>query len=789
MFMMISFVVGVFVLQWFRVLPSLSVVFCITVALFLLVFFSKKILRVILLIFCCVSLGFLWADYLATRQQEKQLPDADFGKSVSVRGWVASIPKETPLSMQFLLRLQCLDGHRHGGLVRVSWYQRHQKLAVGTYLHVQLKLKKIHGLRNPDGFDYQRWAFSRGIVASGYVIAMTAKPKVIARNVSDAAISYGQGDCFSSLAMTGSFRDCFTSFAVTAYRANLQSRIQANIHDKNLASIINALSIGSKALIHPDTWQVFQRTGTSHLVAISGLHVGLVVAVIYFLVAWLWRRFPFLLLRIPAQRVAAVLALLSSWCYGLLVGFSLPTERAVIMFSVLMLSQFFIRQVSLWYRLLLAFFAVIVFQPLALFSASFWLSFMAVFWMAYAMLVRPKNKKKIEIWFRIQYALFLGLLPAGLFYFHQFALVSFVANAVAIPWVTILLVPMCLLASLLNLISPILSGYLFFLSAKLLMPLWWFFSFLSQFQYAVWVHPIHSFFVLISTLMAVLLLLAPKGFPCRYLSIIFMLPFILFHEQRPKPGGVYLSLLDVGQGLSAVIRTANHLLIYDAGPKYPSGFDAGRSVVMPYLQDIGVRKIDMLMVSHGDNDHIGGVHWLLSHLPVKRVVTSVPQSHWQQFVDACYAGKAWIWDGVQFQVLSPAKNETYADNNSSCVLRVTAGGRHILLTGDIEKPAERYLLSHRKKALPASIIIAPHHGSRSSSSWAFVQVVHPEAVLIPVGFQNRYRFPAASVLARYHRVGAKIFPTSHLGAIQVKISPAGRVCIRPTYQQRHYWQK
>jgi len=247
-------------------------------------------------------------------------------------------------------------------------------------------------------------------------------------------------------------------------------------------------------------------------------------------------------------------------------------------------------------------------------------------------------------------------------------------------------------------------------------------------------------------------------------------------------------LLDVGQGLSAVVQTAHHVLVYDTGPKYPTGFDAGRSVVMPYLQDVGITKINMLMISHSDNDHIGGAKWLLAMMPVKELMTSVPKSHWQRSVVACFAGESWQWDNVNFRVLSPPKNLPYEDNNSSCVLRIQAGAHSILLTGDIEKPVEKRLLLNQKAHLPSTILISPHHGSRSSSSLAFVKTVHPRYVLIPVGYENRYRFPAASVLQRYRSVGAQIFTTAKQGAIQLHVPKEGAISVRIAYHHRHYWQ-
>lgn len=755
-----AFVIGIAVLQWFVVLPGLLWPAFIALILLLLSCFRNPIVRRICVLLFSFFLGFTWAAYQANRLMSSSLSAQDFGKRVAASGWVASIPKIMSLGQQFQFQLNDLNNKKQDGLVSLSWYRHYRKLEVGDHLRLTLKLKRIHGLINPDGFDYQRRALQRGIVAKGYVVE---GKREVARG----------------------------KFPITHYRAALQTQIQSWIKNKDLSAVLTALSIGSKNLITPDTWQVFQRTGTSHLIAISGLHVGLVATLAYFLLCWLWRFSSRLLLRIPAQRAGAVAAVIVSWLYGFLVGFSLPTERAVIMITVLMLSQLFCRTISLWYRLLLAFAIVVAWQPLALFSASLWLSFSAVFWIAYSVLGRSK-KSKIALWLRVQCAIFFGLFPLTLFYFHQVSLVSFLANAIAIPWVTLILVPICLLASVVNALSTSVSRLLFMLAAKALMPLWWFLRWLSHYSYAIWVHPIHNIFIVLMMLGAILLWLAPKVFPGRYLAVIICLPFFFARNPSPKSGGVWLTLLDVGQGLSAVIRTSHHTLIYDTGPKYPSGFDAGRSVVMPYLQDIGIKRVDIMMISHGDNDHIGGADGLLSHYFVKKVITSVPQSRWNPRqvggTRRCYAGESWRWDGVDFRVLSPPKGQAYQDNNSSCVLRIRAGQRQILLTGDIEKSAERALLKQEKEALPATVLVAPHHGSRTSSTLDFLKAVDPRYILIPVGYQNRFHFPAESVIQRYQSVGAQIFSTAKQGAIRVRMPLIGPIRVISSYHRRHYWQ-
>ena len=686
----------------------------------------------------------------------KPLSESDFGKPIVVVGEVLGIPKHNKLGLRFVVKIKKINGKMHRGKLELSWHQYHRIIHSGELWRWTVKLKPIHGMHNPGGFNLERWARMRGIIGSGYVVQKT------------------EASCLAHASRVRHLRSDIEAFIreklVDSRLRGNDGRVRGNESEvrgkdeKSSAAVINALTVGSKQLLFPESWLVFQRTGTSHLIAISGLHVGLVVAISYFLFNGFLRCFPWVLLRCPAQRMASIFSVIVAWLYGFLVGFSLPTQRAVIMVTALMLSSLISQPISLWKRLLIAFFIVIAWQPLSVFSPSFWLSFIAVFWLAYAFIGK----------WRAYLLLNLGLLPITLFCFHQFSLVSLLANAVAIPWVTLLIVPLCLLASIIFLFSKLWAGIIWWFAAKCFLPLWLILQWLAHYSLSVWLHPINDFFILLSTLLGILCCAAPRGLPLQPLGVALLIPLFFYFPARPKPNTVWLTVLDVGQGLSAVIQTAHHVLIYDTGPRYVTGFDAGRSVLMPFLQTEGIRKINILMVSHGDNDHIGGSFWLVQHYPVEKMLSSVPQSRWHRAFHHCFAGQKWRWDGVNFRVLWPLKGAVYEDNNSSCVLRVSVAGKSILLTGDIEKSAEHALLLQRA-LLSSSVLIAAHHGSRSSSSMAFVQAVHPAQVIIPVGYRNRYHFPAKSVLQRYQAIGAQIFSTSQQGAVRIALGIAGRI--------------
>ena len=685
-----------------------------------------------------------------TQQAAWHLPEQWISHPLAVEGQIISLPTTRYSSAHFDFQVTRFMGKQQSTRLSLTWYRPYPSLTVGDTWELIVKLKPLHGLHNPGGFDYEQRLSMQGIDASGYID--NQKPfKKLQHNP--------------------------WVHPITQLRQHIQWIIQHSISDTALAAIINTLTIGSSSLMSSMVWSVFQNTGTAHLMAISGLHVGLISSVVYFIVYRLWCVFPGLVLRTPAPRAAAIATLLAAILYGLLVGFSLPTQRAVIMIGACTLASLFYQPLPVWRRLVFAFVIVLIFQPWAWSSASFWLSFMAVLWIGYSMRGRLWKNRGFKIWCRLQMAVFLGLLPLTLYFFQRFSLVSILANVLAIPWVSMIIVPLCLLASVTCLFSISCAQWIFWLAAKILLPLWWWLDVLARWPHAVWYHAVSNRWVLFASVIAVFLLLAPKGWPGRWLGWIWALPLFFYRVPGPAVGSIDFTLLDVGQGLSAVVRTANHILVYDTGPRSYGGFDAGAEVVMPYLRLLGIPRLDVLMVSHGDNDHIGGATAILAGLPVAKILTSVPR-RFHVPAHYCYTGQHWRWDEVDFQVLSPPKRETYQGNNSSCVLKVSTRAHSLLLSGDIEKPREAWLLTQRNLRLSADVLVAPHHGSGSSSSMAWVKSVGAQDVLFPVGYYNRYGFPNPRVVKRYRDLGAHVFTTSAVGAIQVHIGADGKMTIK-----------
>lgn len=681
--------------------------------------------------------------FLKYIHQSWQLPANYIAKTLNITGMVISIPKQFSHGVSFQFAMTEFNGRKQKALLALSWYNDPPIIKVGQQWQLQVRLKPPHGFHNPPLFDYATWLKRQGISATGYVVAHQPQ-KLIHYHPS--------------------------SYPILYVREFIAKRISASVSSPALAGVLIALSVGSRAYLDSNSWQVFQNTGTSHLIAISGLHVGLVALIVFALVSRIWRTSARLLLWVPAQRMGALIALIVVIAYGFLSGMSYPTERAVIMIGMVLLAKWLYQYVVVWQCLVLAFIVILALQPLAITSASFWLSFAAVGFLLYGMQGDWKYSGKIRQWLRLQWVMALGLLPVTLFFFYKISLILTVANAIAIPWVSFIIVPGCLFGSIACLLQlNALSVWIFKLTALCLQPLWWYLQTLAALPHVIWYHSYLSWWVFMISTVGVVLILAPKSIPFRYLGFLGLLPLAFYRLPSPSYGEIWLTLLDVGQGLSVLVQTQRHLLIFDAGPKWYNGSDAGAKVIVPYLRAMDLDRIDTLMISHGDNDHIGGAQSILINLPVSKILTSLPQRFANYSAKACEQGQQWQWDGVIFRVLSPPAGQPYSVNNSSCVVRVSNGKHSVLLTGDIEKEAEKWLLQS-KQILQSDVIVVPHHGSYTSSTFPFITAVKPSFALIGVGAYNRFHFPKPAIVKRYQATGAKVMTTAQSGVIHCVLS-------------------
>ncbi|HFE37047.1 MAG TPA: DNA internalization-related competence protein ComEC/Rec2 [Gammaproteobacteria bacterium] len=696
-------------------------------------------------LYAALPLGFLWVIAHAVGGLSSELPDTLIKKDVLVIGEISSLPDKNSFRTRFVFDVSAMffEGEAIEGpkRIRLNWYGRVPDIQGGQVWQLQVRLKPAHGMLNPGGFDYEKWLFEKGIRATGYV-----------RESDKTALLQEPG-----------------AFDALHFRARLKNTIHRFLPDNDFRGLVLALAIGDRSEITEAQWQVLTATGTNHLVAISGLHIGLVAGGVYFIAAFFMRRIPALLTHIAAHKVAAICALIAAFLYAMLAGFAIPTQRALVMTSVVMLGVLINKRFSYFQVLGFALFAVVLLDPFSILSAGFWLSFIAVAAILYAMQSRQKPEGLWWKWGRTQWIVSVALAPVLIFTFQRFSLVSPLANVVAVPWVSLLTVPLLLAGLLLSFVDP-LGQVLVFLASESLKWLWEILSALASLSYAQWQQFLPQSWTLLPAFVGVLLLISPRGFPARYLAFIFLMPLLLVRPERLASNELSIQVLDVGQGLSVVAQTRHHVLVYDTGPGFRNGFNTGEAVVLPFLKSQAIDKLDVLLLSHGDNDHIGGMSDILEALPIDTIISGDMKKTAQMNAIPCVAGEGWVWDGVQFDMLHPDETEYRGKgNNGSCVLKISAGDKSILLTGDIEKEAEQYLLEKYSDNIRSNILLAAHHGSNTSSTEDFIQGVMPEWVFFPAGYGNRFNFPSAKVTARYRQAGVKQLTTGLHGAISVRL--------------------
>ncbi len=727
----LSFLSGLLVVQQFSALPGSQWLIVVTVSAGIMAW-----LRYWRWLFFVT--GVLWAIVFAMVRLSDRLPESLEGINIPVKGLIVDLPEQDERQTRFDF-IDTESAQKLPSKLRLSWYYPDQAIKAGQYWSFTIKLKRPHGSLNPGGFDYERWLFTQGIGAVGYV-RPDSKPVLLGRDSAWINIS--------------------------VWRQRITDRLSFLLSESPSLGLIKALTIGDGSGITQQQWDVFRKTGTTHLVVISGSHVGLIAGLAYFLVlkVWAWTG----LLRWSPQRVAAVAAMLVAVFYAGLAGFSVPAQRAVIMLGVVMLAIILQRNTRPFNTLAIALFAVLAFDPLAVLAVGFWLSFLAVSLIIYVVAGRLSKSGYMLEGIKINWATSVGLSPLLLFFFQQVSLISPLANFIAVPVISLLAVPLSLLAVVLMFGFPLLASKLFMVVDTALQGLWWLLVRLAELPLATISHAQPSVWALVFALPGVLLLLAPRGMPARWLSLIMFLPLVFTPANKPKAGSFNMTLLDVGQGLSVVVQTENHWLVYDTGAKFSAESDMGRSVVLPFLRRQGADKIDRLIISHGDNDHIGGALSLMHGMPTEQVLTSVPQQLSDYSPLMCEAGQSWTWDNVTFTLLSP-QHPFVSDNDNSCVLKIESEQGAVLLTSDIETAAESWLVETYGNQLKAKVLISPHHGSKTSSTFEFLQAVQPVYVLIPAGYRNQFGHPHQEVLDRYEQIKAQWLNTADSGAISLGV--------------------
>lgn len=682
-------------------------------------------------------LGFAWMGWFSTQNLNTHVDDIYLDKPLLVTGVISDLPETNKSNTKFIFS----SYSPFKSQLKLSWYGKNRPdIHTGDAWQLQLKLKRNNGYQNLGGFDYEQWLFYKQIGATGYV-RPSENNQLIQENQID---------------------------SIDQFRQNLRYSLQPYLQSLDFGGVINALIIGDRSLIKESHWLLFMNTNTTHLSVISGLHIGLISGFIFLLAQFLWRRCYSCCCRIPAQVFAAYFGLLSAFLYALIAGFSIPTIRAFIMASVIFVSLILRRHHNIWQLYGLALILVLTNNPLSIFSVGFWLSFYVVGVIIYGV-KQHQDKSWLFRLFYIQLLISVATLPLISWFFASGSLLSPIANIIAIPVFSFIVTPLSLIGAL-----SALSGlsYLAELSFEVvnqtLVGLAYFLTLLQQFDFNQWDYTQTQAIDLILFVLAAFIALSPKGLQLRLLSIPILMLMLFSPQQKIIKNTAVITILDVGQGLSHVVQTQNHTLLFDTGALYPSGFNLGESVINPFLKAKQINTLDKVIISHADNDHIGGLNDILQTFTVKDILTSTPEKITQASTH-CYAGQQWYWDGVLFEILNPTQNTRFKGNNASCVLKISTKKYSILLSADIEKKAEKQLVKHQREKLNSDILISPHHGSKTSSTQVFLDAVSPSTVIVSSGYKNRFNHPAQKIVDRYKVNNIKMISSNCAGQISITL--------------------
>ncbi|TFW32790.1 DNA internalization-related competence protein ComEC/Rec2 [Massilia horti] len=776
----LGFVVGASFLQTCAELPAHAVsVACIVLAVaFLLILHGAARAA------CAGALlGFAWAALFAHLALVDQLSKDDEGRDITLIGTVDSLPYRFDQGARYNFAVEKVLAPATAVVparVALSWYGRgdaHQAGDVqpGERWQLTVRLQRPHGYANPYGFDYEVWLLEQGVRATGYVRQDRGNHRL------DAFVpSFGN--------------------VVERCRAALRSRILQALPGKPYASVIVALVIGDQRGIDQSDWTVFNRTGISHLISISGLHITMIAGFVAFGVSTLWRRSFFtkaqLPLLLPAQKVAALAGAGAALLYVLLAGFGVPAQRTLYMLSVVAAALWLGRITSVSHVLCSALGIVVLLDPWAMMWPGFWLSFGAVAVILYASVgriegVREGFRSSLRLGARTQYAVTVGLVPLTMLLFAQVSLVSPLANAVAIPLVSFVVTPLALAGSLLP--AP-LSVWLLTAAHFAVEQLAHLLKWMAELPLAIWSAPVPPWWMFVLALAGTFWVLAPRGWPHRWAGAAAWLPLFTQLPAHPPQGQFSVIAFDVGQGMALLIETSSHRLLYDTGPLYGGNSNGGNRVIGPYLKARGIAELDGMIVTHSDTDHSGGaltlldtvrVGWVSSSLWPRNPIVRAAPKHVR-----CMAGQRWRWDGVDFEMLQPSMasydNPRLKSNARGCTLRVAGTRRVMLLAADIEKAQEAQLVLTARDKLKADVLLAPHHGSGTSSTLAFLQAVQPSLAVFQVGYRNRYHHPKKQVYERYGALGISRLRTDESGAVMLDFGDSVEV---RAYRSEHgrYW--
>ena len=717
-------------------------------------------------------LGFATMWVAAWSVIDDRLDPAMQGETISIVARIADFPR----SMDKMLRFNVEQDQQSGlpARIRLSWYEPEAVPGVGELWQLRVRLRRPHGYANPGGFDYEGWLFREGIGATGYVVSHADNQRL----------------------------DSVPVGRISRIRQAFVHRVTELLPDDDAAAVLLAVGVGARHRITREQWDRYAVTGTSHLMAISGLHIGLAAGGVFLLA---WAIYAPFCRRMNVRDLALATAVLAAGLYAAVSGFAVPAGRAFLMAIFAAAAVLYRRKLNGAALLAFPCLVLLFVDPVSIHAPGFKLSFAAVailLWSLQGHAHQPPtgggqwrnypgttkaigNLRRLSL---LQIALLTGLFPLTVLIFGRFSAIAPLMNMLVLPLFNFITVPFCLAGMIFQgPLQPLGDQLLVIAYHSIRMVLSLISSAAELPAIRADILPPEGLAVVIAVL-PVVHVVFPAGWPGRKLAWIAMAAVLLYRPAAPPPGCLDYHVLDVGQGLAVVLRAGEQTVLFDTGPSFRSGSSTADIVVIPFLKSRGIGRLDTLIVSHADQDHAGGVQAMASQFEIGTMLVGEPVagSGLQQI--PCSTASSWISDGVRFRFLHPAPNTTWEGNNASCVLEVTTGNHRILLTGDIEAPVEATLLENALLG-PVDTVIVPHHGSRTSSSPDFVNRLRPALAIVSAGFGNRWGFPKADVVSRWQHGGARLLETASSGAI------GQRICIdtgverlrRERPDSRKYW--
>lgn len=766
-----AFFLGISALQLSRSLPHGYIVAVISVfniaICFALYYFCKTraTATVFSKILTCVVMGFIWSWFCTTQVLAWSLPHDLENKNLIVTGYIDSLPQIDNRRASFIFATKTIEHKTQHTKLKLNWYYTYPNLMVGDKWQLEVRLKPPIANLNPGGFDFAKYLFQHKIRAIGYVISSidNNNNKILSEN------KY--------------------QHTIDKIRQYLKQIIQQALFNQQLEALITTLIIGDQSDISKTQWEIFRDTGTSYLMAISGLHIGLFAGFVMVFVRSIWRLFPRMVLLIPATQAGAIAGLISGIFYSIISGFSVPTQRALVMLTAFLLTLLLRISHQSWYAFFLSMFVVLAIDPVAVLEIGFWLSFAAV---AIILYFSNNRLRFIQKWWqrtlRMQWAITLGLMPLTLLLFQQFSWLSIIANLFALPLVCFIVVPICLSGCLLLLINFYCGRLVLLLAEKILELTWIWLKHIAALAYINWHHPIFNFWIFAAATIGSIVLLSPRGMPGKIAGAFLLLPLGFYQPKAPGFATFSATMLDVNQGEVIVIKTKTHALLYYLNPAARK-INQSNSIVIPFLHFQNIRAIDALMVGKIDAE----ANAILAQFSAKNIYAAENvdnnDNHVNGKINYCQAGESWNWDGIDFRILYPFLRDESNYLHPSCVLKISAGSSSILLAGNINAAEEKILANIAAKALAAPVLVTPYRSSNFAIAPEFIAAISPKYALISANHDTSKRLMAQNINANYLFSKTKLLTTAKSGAITVIFRDKRLQLTEYRKDAERYWDK